>query len=288
MNRISKRIRMPQLPGLIPMVGLAAFVVAVGCCSPVSARPVGERISLSSVYWIFYKEDFNHLDAKAPDLFRQIVAGPGTYVLEHRIGGPPLPPEVIPTEIFFSSAGLRTAIDHGRVIPGVKVVADDLESKGNTPALERRNPIRAMKGFAHSAHVHGYRPILVPGRDLMQVPQAVCAKRRGNTISQAYLRCGLPAAAAYAPIYVIQAAPVETHLGALRQLVKEGAAEARKANPHVIVFATLSVSPNGAYVSYTKAVRAAVAIRPYIQGFAVNDVRSADPRMIDFLLALSR
>jgi hypothetical protein len=48
--------------------------------------------------------------------------------------------------------------------------------------------------------IGGYRPILVPGRDLMMVPGAVCSYRPQETISQAYLRCGLPATAAYAPI----------------------------------------------------------------------------------------
>jgi hypothetical protein len=40
--------------------------------------------------------------------------------------------------------------------------------------------------------------------------------RRDNRSSRAYLRCGLPTAAAYAPIYVIQAAAVETNLNDLR------------------------------------------------------------------------
>jgi hypothetical protein len=102
------------------------------------------------------------------------------------------------------------------------------------------------------------------------------------------LRCGLPAAAAYAPIYVIQSAAVETNLSALRQLVREGATQARKANPNVTIFATLSVSPNGAYVPYTAVVRAAEAIRPYVQGFEMNNIRPSDWRMIHFLAGLSK
>jgi hypothetical protein len=270
------------------MAGLIALVLAVGSWAPVSANTMGSQISLSSVYWIFYREDFDHLRALDPGLFEQILASPGTYILEHSVGGPHLPPEAIPTEIFFSTAGLQAAIDQHQVVPGVKAVADDLEMLATTPTSEQQNPIPAMKGFADTADANGYQPILIPGRDLMLVPGAVCSRQPVETISLAYLRCGLPKAAAYAPIYVIQAAPVETHLGALRQLVKKGAAQARKANPHVIIFATLSVSPNGADVPYTAVVKAAVAIRPYIQGFAVNDVRSADSRMIDFLLALSQ
>lgn len=260
----------------------------VGSWSGVSARSMGKSISLSSLYWIFYKEDFNHLNAEAPALIKQIAAGPGTYVLEQRAGGDRLPAKVIPVQYFFSSAGLQAAIDHHQVIPGVKVVADDLEDFAITPAPERKNPIPAMRGFADAAHANGYRSILIPGRDLMRVPRAVCSQQPGTTISQAYLRCGVPAAAAYAPIYVIQAAAVETNLSALRQLVRNGVAQARKANPRALILATLSVSPNGFHVPYSAVVTAAEAIRPYVQGFFMNNIRPSDSRMIGFLRAVSK
>jgi len=279
---------MPRLRVFAAMAGLAAFALVAGFSSRVSATSVSGPISLSSVKWIFYKEDFNHLRAEAPGLIRQIVASPGTYVLEHRVGGPPLPPQVIPAEMFFSDAQLQAAITHHRVIPGVRFVVDDLEDLGTAPAAEQRKPIPAMKGFAHAADTHGYQPVLIPGRDLMLVSGAACAKQRGRTISQSYLHCGLPAAAASAPIYVIQSAAIETNLPALRQLVQGAVAQARKANPHVTIFATLSVSPNGAFVPYTAVVQAAKAIRPYVQGFEMNNIRPSDWRMIDFLAGLSR
>lgn len=270
------------------MIGLIAFVLAVSSWSRVSAISVSEPISLSGVRWIFYKEDFNHLNAKVPALINRILAGPATYVLEHRAGGPPLPRNVIPAEMFFSSAALQAAINHHRVIPGVKFVVDDLEDVGAAPTAERRNPIPAMKGFARAADSGGYQPVLIPGRDLMLVSGAMCAKQRGHTISQSYLHCGLPAAAAYAPIYVIQSAAVETNLPALRQLVRQAAAQARKANPRVIIFATLSVSPNGIFAPYTAVVQAARAIRPYVQGFEMNNIRPSDWRMIHFLASLGK
>ena len=270
------------------MVGLVVFAGTVGSWPGASASSMGKSISLSSVYWIFYKEDFNHLHTEVPALIRQIAAGPGTYVLEQRAGGISLPANVIPVQYFFSSAALQAAVDHHKIIPGVKVVADDLENYALTPAPERKNPIPALRGFADAADANGYRPILMPGRDLMRVPGAVCSQRPGTTISQAYLRCGLPKAAAYAPIYVIQAAAVETNLIALRQLVQDGAAQARKANPHALVFATLSVSPNGLYVPASAVAVAAEAIRRYVQGFFINDLRPSDSRMLGFLRALGK
>ena len=267
MNHTSKRVGMPRLRVFAAMAGLVAFALVAGFSSRVSATSVSGPISLSSVHWIFYKEDFNHLRAEAPGLIRQIIASPGTYVLEHREGGPPLPPQGVT-----KATGLAPA----------------LEDLGIAPAAEQKQPIPAMKGFAHAADVHGYQPILIPGRDLMLVSGAMCAKQPGHTISQSYLRCGLPAAAAYTPIYVIQSAAVETNLPALRQLVQEGAAQARKANPNVTIFATLSVSPNGAFAPYNAVVQAAKAIRPYVQGFEMNNIRPSDWRMIHFLAGLSK
>src|SRR6185312_2983933 len=115
-----------------------------------------------------------------------------------------------------------------------------------------------MKGFARAADTHGYQPVLVPGRDLMLVSGAMCSKQRGHTIPQSYLRCGPPSAAAHA----------------------------RQANPHVTIFATLGVSPNGAFVPYSAVVQAARVIRPYVQGFEMNNIRPSDWRMIHFLIGL--
>ena len=186
--------------------------------------------------------------------------------------------------MFFSSAELQAAIQHHRVIPGVKFVVDDLEDLGITPRAERKEPIPAMKGFAHAAHARGYQPILIPGRDLMLVSGAMCSQQRGHTISQSYLRCGLPAAAAaYAPIYVIQAAAVETNLTALRQLVQEAAAQARKANPKVTIFATLSVSPNGLRSSSRgrPGCRGDPPVCPGVRGEQHQAERLAHDRLLD-------
>ena len=294
MNHTSKPVWIPRPRALAVMAGLVAFVLSVGPWSPVSARSVSGPvslsgpISLSSVQWIFYKEDFNHLNDEDPALIKQIVASPATYVLEHSVGGHHLPKQVIPAQMFFSSAELQAAIDQGQVIPGVKVVVDDLEDLPTTPTAELDAPRTAMEEFAQAATASGYQPVLIPGRDLILVSGARCSRQPGSTISEAYLRCGLPGAAAYAPIFVIQAASVETNLPALEQLVHLAAARARKANPNVTIFATLSVSPNGADVPASAVVQAAEAIRPYVQGYAMNNVRPSDPRMLDFLTGLSQ
>ena len=117
MNHTIKRPRIPRPRALTVMAGLAAFVLSDSSWSSVSARSASEPaslsgpISLSSVQWIFYKEDFNHLNDEDPALIKQIVASPATYVLEHSVGGHRLPRKVIPAEMFFSAAQLQAAIE---------------------------------------------------------------------------------------------------------------------------------------------------------------------------------
>ena len=52
--------------------------------------------------------------------------------------------------------------------------------------------------------------------------------------------------------------------------------------------ATLSVSPNGLDVSSAAVALAAETIRPYVQGFFINNLRPSDSRMLGFLQALSK
>ena len=87
MNHTSKGAGIPRPRAFAAMIGLVAFVLAVGSWSRVSATPVSGPISLSSVQWIFYKEDFNHLNVEDPALIKKVVASPAVYVLEHGIGG---------------------------------------------------------------------------------------------------------------------------------------------------------------------------------------------------------
>jgi hypothetical protein len=63
------------------------------------------------------------------------------------------------------------------------------------------------------------------------------------------------------------------------------AADVAKANR---AFLAAAVSPNGAFVPYTAVVQAARVIRPYVQGFEMNNIRPSDWRMIHFLAGLSQ
>src|SRR6266567_1662026 len=262
--------RRPQAILVISVTSvLIALLLGPGFLSSRAATSAQKPI-LTRLYWIFYKEDIERVNSFDPAIVQQLVSGPGTYALERSAFGPRLPSGVIPVENFFSAASLEQAIGAHAVFPGVKVVAEDPEYWRATPGPEKVTPIPYMKKFAAAANGHGLTPILVPARDLMRVPDGACTQKPAETISQAYISCGIPAAAADSRFFVIQAAAVETDLPALRQLVSQGAAEARRANPNVIVLATPSAAPNGAPVSYAAVDRAARAVLPYVRGFELN------------------
>jgi len=286
MDTRSKRARRLGRSVLPAAAWLVTALLVASAAPPVSAEPAGRAVHPGQLYWIFYKEDIERVNRFDPAIVQQLVAGPGTYALTRSPHGPKLPPGVIPVENFFSAASIAQAISTGQIFPGVKAVAEDPEDWRATPVPERLTPIRYMKQFSSSAASRGLMPILVPARDLMRVKDAACDQTPSQTISQAYITCGIPQAAAGARMFVIQSAAVETNLPQLRQLVRQAAAQARKANPKVIVLATLSAAPNGTAVPTSALTQAANAVLPYVQGFEMNSEPENDREAVSFLRSL--
>jgi len=277
---------MPHMRIAGAVVAILALVLAVGLAVwRVTARSAVKPVDLTSLYWIYYKEDLARLQPLNPDLIGQTLSGPGTYVLEQSAGGT-MPAGAIPTQTFFSDAGLQAAIANDTVIPGVKAVLDDPENWAATPISEQQNPLPAMRQFGQDAQAGGYQALLAPGRDLTAAPGAACAQTPSQNLTQAYLACDIAAAAADAPIYVIQTAPVETNVTQLTQLVQQAATQARSANPNVIIIATLSTTSNGGAVSSAALATATRTMLPYVQGFLLNTTAATDGQMISCLQAL--
>lgn len=281
------QIRLPKPWVIIPVIALLAVGLGIGLYLHVSAKAVNKPVNLSGLYWIYFREDLTRLQPLDPSLVGQTLSGPGTYALEHNASGPPLPAGVIPVQLFFSYADQQAAIKNGGILPGVTTLADDPEYWPATPVSEQRNPLTYMQDFAQADKSAGYSTLLVPGVDLMSVPGATCGQGKGQTISQAYVTCGLPGAAANAKIFVIQTAADETNLPVATSLAQHAAAAARAANPSVIVIATISTLDNGVPVSASAMDKAARDMLPYVQGFEVNTTASTDSRYITFLHYLS-
>jgi restriction endonuclease Mrr len=113
-----------------------------------------------------------------------------------------------------------------------------------TPADEQADPVRYEQLFARLAHRQGYKVILAPAQDLVPGFDKN-SFRSGKAVWPSYLSMGLATASARAAdIYEIQAQPYEMTVyrprHAYASFVAAAAAQARAANPSVVIYAGLS------------------------------------------------
>lgn len=145
---------------------------------------------------------------------------------------------------FRSYAEFRKMLRQGSIPAGVHWVMYDNEQWALTPAAEQADPVRYEQLFARLAHRHHYQVILAPAQDL--VPGFDKNRfRAGQAAWKSYLSMGLARASARAAdIYEIQAQPYEMSVyrsqHAYASFVAAAAAQARAANPNVVIYAGLS------------------------------------------------
>ena len=122
-----------------------------------------------------------------------------------------------------------------------------------------------MHLFAQLAHLHGYKIIEAPGRDLGLASGAVCPKLPGQTLDKWYVNCDIAGlAASYSDVYLLQDQVNTTSISEYDWLFKTAQQQAIAKNPSVQVYVELStnygtagqmtsaaqsVTPNGYYVT---------------------------------------
>lgn len=180
--------------------------------------------------------------------------------------------------VFGSYAQFSEMIRQGTVPAGVRWVIYDNERWPQTPADEQADPVRYEQLFAELAHRHGYKVILAPAQDLVLVsdPNGL---RDGSIPWQSYLSMGLATTSArYGDIYEIQAQRYETasyrSQHAYAGFVAAAAAQARAANPDVVVYAGLSTQRvSGA----AQLLQDYLATRSLVDGYWLNIPGSDQP-----------
>jgi hypothetical protein len=177
----------------------------------------------------------------------------------------------IATLKYESYADFASDLADGRVAPGIRTVLYDPERWQRTPAVEQRDPATYLRRFAQLAHEHGLRVVETPARSLMAVEGARCGQNSGETLDHATLRCSLPAhAARYADVVEIQSQASQRDAGAYASYVRTAAAQARTANPKVVVLAGLSTSPGDMVATSRELIAAAEAVRADVRGFYMS------------------
>jgi hypothetical protein len=179
---------------------------------------------------------------------------------------------------FRSYAELNKMIKQGTIPPGIRWVMYDNEQWPQTPADEQADPVRYERLFARLAHRHGYQVILAPAQDL--VPGFDKASfQSGKAVWPSYLSMGLATASARAAdIYEIQAQPYEMGVyrsqHAYASFVAAAVAQARAANPSIVIYAGLSTQRVS---SAAQLVQDYLATRKLVEGYWLNIPRHDTP-----------
>ena len=123
----------------------------------------------------------------------------------------------------------------------------DNENWVQTPVNEQQDPATYMMQFTQLAHAHGYVVIVTPALDLMGVTAAPCHAQSGELLSDAFLRCGIPAAAATADadVYDIQAQSLQLNTLQYSTFARSAAAQAHAINVDLLVLAGVTTDRAG-------------------------------------------
>jgi hypothetical protein len=181
-----------------------------------------------------------------------------------------LPPgwKAIPIRPFKSFGDVRNALEENTLASDVRGVMYDYEKWRFTPEEEQKNPASYVKQAADVVHAHGLLFFTAPAVDLVPVLAPNSDRQRQD---ETYLRLGIAAdAARYADVVDIQSQRFERNTTLYAKFVKEAAAQARQANPNVIVLAGVSTQPSGQYVTANDILLAIDATRDFIDGYWLN------------------
>lgn len=174
-------------------------------------------------------------------------------------------------EDFRSYAEFRKVVDQGTMPAGIRWVMYDNERWSLTPADEQADPVHYEQLFAELAHQHGYRVILAPAQDLALGSDSN-SLNNGGPPWQSYLSMGLATASArYGDIYEIQAQRYEMTgyrtQHAYASFVAAAAAQAREANPGIVIYAGLSTQRVS---SAAQLLQDYLATRSLVDGYWLN------------------
>jgi len=149
-------------------------------------------------------------------------------------------------ETFTNYDTFAAAIQNNQTNKNTRFILYDNENWTFTPLEQQINFKHYFSLFCNLARKNKYQCILTPAIDLASKNPACF----GATQEDRYLNCSIPyAAAETADIFEIQAQGDEESLANYVSLVSQAAAQARRANSQIVVWAGLSTNPNGMNVT---------------------------------------
>lgn len=282
--------RRPRRPSLAAgLLGAVLMLVMAGCQTAQKWPPVPEGAGPPAPIIVLRSSILHSVLAEHGEL-AGTFAGRMTYLVAPAAGpgqagtlAGSLAGTVRNTYIYKSYAAFAGDLAAGRLPGTVHAVLYDIEKWPATPLDEQQHPQAAMRRFSALARAHGLLPILAPARDLALVPGGTCARRGGENLSEAYLRCGLAGADQGAAALVVQSQAEEFSVPAFRRFVAAVARQARAGNPRIAVLAQLATAPLGQPASVPQLVSAARSVHRLVDGFSLT-ARNVDTQTTAGLL----
>ena len=175
--------------------------------------------------------------------------------------------DATPVVTFTAVAALGDALAGHRLPAGTRAVLYDPEAWSFTSAAEQRDPARAAALAAALAHAHGLKIIVAPALNLTTVLAPGSSAPRWRQFLDLRLAAKIGEVADFLDL---QAQSLERSPASYANFVRQAAAQARAANPHVIVLAGLSTNPPGAVVDSQQLTAAIRASWPAVEGYWLN------------------
>lgn len=262
--------------------GAAAVLGATGTASAQPSRSVG-----STLHWAMASSSLHNISAANSAQASRDFDSANTVIQSSS----PLTVDPVPsgwssarTDRWASYAQFAFDVHRGAVPSYVRVVHYDNEAWSETPLAEQLHPSYYEQKFCALAHSHGWLCYLGPAQDLCNV----LAKPSGDNDAQCYLDLNLAGnAARYADMIDIQAQTLEPEgANAYASFLRKAAAQARAADPKVLVLGNISPTPNGHTVSAQQMYACATAALPYVSGFYTTVEAGRGSTMVSFLQLL--
>jgi len=245
----------------LPLVLAAA---AIGAPMPTASHHSGSATA-KPIHWILAGPAIRVLAENAST--SRILDGTRPFVAKGRNTVIPPAWNAISYASFKSVGALKRAL-RDETLGDVRGVMYDNEKWALTPPEEQQNPARYTKLAADLAHSRGLLFLAAPAVDLVNVLAPGNGAQNGRY--DAYLSLGLAAAARHAEVFDIQAQSAERNTVRYAEFVRRSAAQARQANPSVLVFAGVSTNPSGQSVTADDLLRAIAATRGTVDGYWLN------------------
>jgi hypothetical protein len=271
--------RVSGRPLNIKIISLAAicFLVASTIWAAILFNGRQPPFHRAPATWVLAQSSLSNILTADPPIATRMFDHRYVYITARLGSGNPVPKgwRSVPTVNFKSYAEFSAAVSGGTMPSWTKAVLYDPEAWPQTPYNEQINVGYYMRQFCHLAHQQGWRAIMTPGTDLMNV----YAKLPGETNAQAFIRYNIAGTAArYADVSETQSQSLETSPRNYKWFLTEARSQALAANPHDIFLGGLTANPLGTTASAETIYHAAISVTNVVAGFFLNTSKIApDP-----------